>query len=456
MTRVEEWLDRLNGMGTGNGPYCLWLFLAALIFFSPLEKRSMWKLRAVGCAAAFGTLGALFPSRLWWDSFPAQLAWYAVAWLLTCLQCLFICRISPEEALFCGINAVLAEHIGSSAQIMLTAELYAGNMEMLDSLGMLVYLPVYALIWLGFGRRLARERRHLKVDRWSVAIVTVAGLAATVVLSMMLKSNIDPDVVFRLADRHSIALLVTGQLYAIFFCASLLALQYAQQRELIANEKLARAHEMWAVRQKQYEMSRETIDMINRKCHDMKHQVAALMSEGADGERKARYSREVAQLIDIYDIRINTKNEALNTLLMEKGLYCSVQGIRWISAVDGESLDFIDTMDLYVLLGNALDNAIEAVERIPDRDERIIQLQIGRRDGFVQIRLENSRAGELSWQDELPATSKEDAQSHGIGLKSIRDIARKYGGDITVRAEEGAFMLTVLLPIPVAQRQRNT
>ena len=445
---MADGLKWLQELGTGGATYCFWLFLAAFIFFYPLEKRRRWKRKTAVCALAFVLVGWLLPSTRWNSSIPLVTLWYVAAWLLISLQCWFICRISPEEAFFCGINAVLSEHIGSSAQILLTVRLTHGRIDGLDSYSMFVYVIVYVVIWLTIGRKLIREQEHLRVNRLSVAIVSATGLTVTVVLSMLLKSNIDPNLVFVLNDSHAIALLETGQLYAIFFCVSMLVVQYIQQRELITGEKLAASHELWTVRQKQYEMSRETIDMINRKCHDMKHQVAALMSEGGDGGEKERYGQEIERLIEIYDLQVNTKNEALNTILMEKGLYCSMQGIRWNCAVDDTSLDFIDRMDLYVLLGNALDNAVEAVQRIEDKTNRIIQLQIRRKDQFVHIRLENSFEGELEWQDNLPVTTKGDKLSHGIGLKSIRSIARKYGGYASAATENQAFILTALIPIP--------
>ena len=443
---MQIWLNQLRAVDAGAASYCFWLFLAAFIFFHPLEKRKRWQLKAIVGALAFIMIGWLFPSSRW-NSMPVIVLWYVAAWLLTSLQCWYICRISLEEAFFCGINAVLCEHIGSSVQIILTAKLSQGRMEMLNSYSMLVYVLVYAVIWLTIGRKLIRSQEHLKVNRLSVAIISATGLTVTAVLSMLLKSNVDPQRVFVLNDQHAIALLETGQLYAIFFCVSMLVLQYVQQRELITSEKLAASHELWTVRQKQYEMSRETIDMINRKCHDMKHQVAALMATENNSD-KVRYGREIEELIEIYDLQVNTKNEALNTILMEKGLYCSMQGIHWNCAVDDANLDFIDRMDLYVLLGNALDNAIEAVQRIRNETERIIQLRISRKDSFVHIRLENSYEGDLEWRDDLPLTTKEDKSSHGIGLKSIRSIARKYDGDVYATTENQAFILSVLIPIP--------
>ena len=450
---MQHLLSLIHDQGIGSIPYCFWLYCAAFMLFHPLEKRSRWPLRAAACAVAFLLLGWLLPPARWASHVAIVVLWYTAAWLLMSLQCWFICRISLAEAFYCGINAVLVEHIGSSAQILLTVRLFQGRALQFNSYSMLAYVLVYIVVWFALGRRLTGGQAHIKVSRLSVAILCVSGLTVTVLLSMLLKSNIDPDMVFTLKDPHAIALLETGQGYAIFFCASILTLEYAQQRELIANEKLAASHELWTVRQKQYEMSRETIEAINRKCHDMKHQVAALMAQDGGSEEKRRYSEEIERLIEIYDLQVNTENEALNTILMEKGLYCSTHGIRWNCAVDDTALEFIEDMDLYVLLGNALDNAVEAVRRVEDRRERIIQLQISRKGNFACIRLENSYPGGLEWQGQLPDTTKADKASHGIGLKSIRSIARKYQGDISATTEDRAFILSVLIPLP-AEDQR--
>ena len=445
---MQHIISTLKGLELGSSPYCFWLFCAALVFFYPLEKRSYWPLRLVGCAAAFTLLGWLFPAARWNGSIPSVLTWYVLAWLLISLQCWFICKITPTEAFFCGINAVLTEHIGSSVQILLTVQMFHGSLLRFDSYSMLAYAVVDIVVWLTIGRKMTWGKKHLRVNRLGVIAITAFGLIVTVVLSMLLKSNVDSDLVFVLADRHSIALLEIGQLYAIFFCVAMLVLEYIQQRELTANASLAASHELWTVRQKQYEMSRETIETINRKCHDMKHQIAALMAEDSGDADRQCYSEEVQRLIEVYDLQVNTKNEALNTILMERGLYCSTHGIRWNCAVDDTTLEFIKSMDLYVLLGNALDNAVEAVERIEDRQNRIIQLQISRKGRFACIRLENNCDGALEWQEDLPLTTKRDKSSHGIGLKSIRDIAQKYQGDLSVTMEGTAFILSVLIPIP--------
>ena len=105
-------------------------------------------------------------------------------------------------------------------------------------------------------------------------------------------------------------------------------------------------------------------------------------------------------------------------------------------------------VDLYTLLGNALDNAIEAAEKVPSWEARVVSVRAWSRGGLAFLRVENSCMGEVSLGgDGLPATSKDDPDYHGFGLRSIRDIARRHGGNLTLEPADGRFSLTVLLPV---------
>ena len=69
---------------------------------------------------------------------------------------------------------------------------------------------------------------------------------------------------------------------------------------------------------------------------------------------------------------------------------------------------------------------------------------------FALIQIKNHMEGNLVFQNGLPRTSKRDTEIHGIGLRSIRGIAERYHGTMTVTAENGIFTLTVLLPLEEA------
>ena len=190
----------------------------------------------------------------------------------------------------------------------------------------------------------------------------------------------------------------------------------------------------------------ESIDLINRKYHDLKHQIAALRAE-PDAARRAAWLDEMESDIIAYEAQNKTGNQVLDVLLTGKSLYCQKHGIRLTTVADGTALEGVSPMDLCTLVGNALDNAIESVRKIADREKRLIHVSVARQKSFVLLRFENCYEGELRFEDGLPVTTKADADYHGYGLKSIRRTAQKYGGTVTVNTRKNWFELKVLLPL---------
>lgn len=194
-----------------------------------------------------------------------------------------------------------------------------------------------------------------------------------------------------------------------------------------------------------YCLSQESVDLVNRKYHDLKHQIQVLRAE-IGTEQKLDCLDQMEQEIRAYEALNQTGNKVLDTILTSKSVYCQNHDIRFTCVVDGHALDFMGVMELSTLFGNALDNAIESVGKIPDPEQRLIHLSVARQKGFLRIRLENRCDEDLVVGTELPGTTKTDKRYHGYGLKSIRVTAEKYGGSATVRAENGWFELRILIP----------
>jgi sensor histidine kinase regulating citrate/malate metabolism len=203
---------------------------------------------------------------------------------------------------------------------------------------------------------------------------------------------------------------------------------------------------LWAQAREQYLLSRESIARINQKSHDLKHQLRAL--RGLSPDQLERYLDELEDTVRVYESIVRTGNEVLDTILTEKSLTCKERDITLTCVADGEGLGFLNTVDLYAMLGNALDNAMEAVSRFPTPDLRQIEVLVCRRQGFVLLQVVNPYPGALTFREDLPVTTKEDRENHGYGLRSIRHIAQKYGGELCVLDEDGTFTLKILLPIP--------
>jgi sensor histidine kinase regulating citrate/malate metabolism len=115
--------------------------------------------------------------------------------------------------------------------------------------------------------------------------------------------------------------------------------------------------------------------------------------------------------------------------------------------IDGAKLDFMEVTDQYVLFGNMIDNAINAVSKLPEGMERSIYLNVHAEKKLLLIQTENPFTGEVTFQDGLPKTSSGDEFNHGFGMKSIRLIAEKYHGSVSSRAKDGTFYVNVVIPL---------
>lgn len=197
----------------------------------------------------------------------------------------------------------------------------------------------------------------------------------------------------------------------------------------------------------QYSLSKELIDHLNRTCHDLKHNLQVLKTID-EGQRQA-YIEETERSIKLYHELVHTEDEVLNTILAEKSLYCDSHHIKLTCAIDAVSsmLDYISVPDLYALLGNAIDNAIECVDQFENMEKRVVSLTIRKQNSFLCIQTNNYCEEPLAQEDGLPLTTKADKASHGFGLKSIRYLAKKYGGSMFVTVRDHVFILQVMLPV---------
>lgn len=205
--------------------------------------------------------------------------------------------------------------------------------------------------------------------------------------------------------------------------------------------------QLFRTAESQQALSADTISLLNRKCHDMKHQIAALRQAHNFDEREKSLA-ELEETISIYDNMSQTGNPALDTLLSEKHLQCHANHIQFTHIVDGSLFHFMDNTDLYALLGNALDNAIESVLK-EEISNRIITMRGVQKNGFLTIVIDNYCSTPVQFEDGLPVTTKENKDYHGFGVQSIRFITQSYHGKLSFRyiENENRFVLTIIFPL---------
>lgn len=296
-----------------------------------------------------------------------------------------------------------------------------------------VYVPFYRV----FARHISREGLEEVSDRALIVIMVVVMLGV-IGFDLIIKD---------MADR-GLPLMYEAALRG--FHGLTCGLTYALEYELLVSRRLqverATTERVLAERERQYERSRENIEAINVKCHDIRHQIRALAAGGSvvDGAVLDDIAREV----DVYDSTVRTGNEALDTILTEKGLACRRAGVTLSCIADGRALGFMSAADIYALFGNALDNAIEAVRAISDPTRRSISLVVRHVAGVVSIHVENPFEGELVVSEGLPRTTKADHANHGFGVRSMQLTVERYGGTLTVLAKGGRFHVNAIFPAP--------
>lgn len=239
-------------------------------------------------------------------------------------------------------------------------------------------------------------------------------------------------------------------IFRVIFDMLSLAVLYIQcglEHSRAVEQELFATRQLWQHQQSQYEISRENIELINQKCHDMKYRIRALRTM-QDPQMQEEQIRDMERSIMIYDSTIQTGDLALDTVLTEKSLLCEKHGITLTCMADGDGLSFVRRTDLYTILGNALDNAIEHVMLYPEQEKRVIQLSILPKGTLHVIRIRNYCEQRPQLEDGLPISTKEPNGYHGFGLKSIRMIAEHYNGSMTCVWEDRSFSLLILLSNP--------
>lgn len=201
-------------------------------------------------------------------------------------------------------------------------------------------------------------------------------------------------------------------------------------------------HFMMEQGRRQYEISRENIEQINIKSHDLRHQIRAFHQQGQINEKVLT---DIENTINRYDSTVRTGNKALDILLTEKSLVCQSKGIGFTCMAEARGIGYMEEADLYAMFGNALENAIEAAEKLHDPQKKQISFTMRRVGGFYIVQLQNYTADPLELHDGLPQTTKEDKRSHGIGVRSMKLLVEKYGGQMSFHQEEDMVELSLML-----------
>ena len=426
--------------------FMLELLIAEHLFAFKLERRSYYPLRlvfsvifCVGISFAIPVVAfsTLYCSFLFFALFAVSVGTLA-----------FVYKDSFKNIVFCAIAGYTVQHFSQEIYELfiiaggltdnLASNMY-GSGE-IDFFGMnpflfVVYISMFFITYTGayflFVRRM-RQSEALSLNTLTILIVVVFMIFIDIVFGSVVMWLLPKD-----TNRMGVVML---HVYNMICCVFALVLLFELPRRRAAERELERMRHLNDLAREQYDITKENIEFINIRCHDLKHQLRMAASSSMSRESAA----ELEEAIAIYDTAYRTKNAALNVVLMEKGLVCRRHGIRLSCIADGELLDFMAESDIYAIFGNLLDNAIAAVQ-VLSVEERSIGLSVRGVNNFTVVNVYNGYAGSLRFEGDFPVTTKTEL-GHGYGLKSIRYTAEKYGGVMQLSTEDNIFNVKLLFP----------
>lgn len=200
------------------------------------------------------------------------------------------------------------------------------------------------------------------------------------------------------------------------------------------------------------ENMREILKTINSQRHDLNNYLGTLygLIYLEKYERAKEYIEKINDEIRDFNTIIDTNNPVLTALLNIKKNKSHKNGIQMNIDINlPESLDF-DNIDLSVVVGNLLDNAIEACEKIDERLNKYINVDIFLEEDILYIQIDNSKSvsNNLNVNDIMGRfTTKKNKENHGFGLGNVEFVVNKYDGEIEVKDLGEQFLVNIEIPI---------
>jgi len=214
-----------------------------------------------------------------------------------------------------------------------------------------------------------------------------------------------------------------------------------------SSSRLDFANSQIAMQKQYYAALSEQMSEVREIKHDFRHIIGA-MSRLADESRFAdltSFLNEYSQKTESERLPVFCENIVANSII---GYYClraREHGILFDSHCKIDRQNAISDSDLCIVLGNALENAIDACLRMKSGDSQFVSIGMGTMNKQQLLKVKNSYSGGLETRDGRYVSSKEE-KSHGLGLRNIEKVVVSYGGFIRIEHNENEFTLMAAIP----------
>ncbi len=244
------------------------------------------------------------------------------------------------------------------------------------------------------------------------------------------------SIVIRIFSVLSSILLFT--ILPIFIAMSISNLYLKEQNTSIQKEIEAQAKYYSEKAKSDFELRRFKHDFNNLRIGVK----TALEMNNIEAATKLLYNDEYDTDGNLFD----SGNGIADAILYEKQDICKTHN-TYIKFNGSFPSDRLSPIDLCILLGNSLDNAIEACEKIPNNQEKIISVESKYICGLLFLTITNPTLDDVVIKENTVQTTKENIHSHGFGLYSLNKVVKKYNGEFSLTCENRIFSVKIELCI---------
>ena len=281
---------------------------------------------------------------------------------------------------------------------------------------------------------LSRKEIEGKSAFRAVSAVTVTGFLAVITLSEQRVLDIPDDTLYM------------WTILAVVLMMSVLVFNISRQYEV--EKELARLKsEQAELLERDYTTLNRAYEVNAKLFHDFHNHIGVLrqlLAHEKYGEA-VRYLDELQAPVRDLTATVWTGDETADYLINSKAAAAEAAGVRFQAQVEFPRHTNIRSVDLCAILGNLLDNAIEAARQVPDQSDRTVALTIRRIHQMLVIKVENSFAAAPVQENGQLKTTKTGGGLHGWGLKSAQTAAEKYDGMVQANVSGEIFRAVATL-----------
>ena len=229
----------------------------------------------------------------------------------------------------------------------------------------------------------------------------------------------------------NVLLLLFMNIFVVYFYITAVQSNEAEKKSRLYRQKEMLVYQHYQKLEESYRQSRKIV-------HDVKNHIQALgkLYEEGQTEEAEKYKEEVFHLLNQNNHVWYTENRMLNITLNEKLCHENLRDARLELDIEENCLDRIQEIDITTIFANLLDNAIEAMGRDKEPEEKYLKILAKREKEFLMIQVENSKS-----------RHPEKWEGHqGLGLENVSEAIKPYEGNCTITDEEKRFQAVILIP----------